>query len=264
MGIFDTAESALGTVNSVLNFGSALGVQGNMGLNPHLFVTLQDKVSGTSVKARIISYSISNQAEWANKFEGTDGDSKVPILSAILQSGMYSDKLDVLEALNSKTLITKAQSIQVWSGLQPQNISMELEFRAFSDPVTEVEAPIQELLKMMSPVLKNTSLDMAMSTFEAVKGLLKNKGATAKQVHAATDGKLGETPSKIAVSLFGKRFSGATYRIESMEESVDEVRIDSSGNRIYQVVSLSLGSSEGITKSDVISPSGAGSIMSMF
>ncbi len=267
MGIFDTA-SLPSAVNSILNFGASLGWQQDRGLNPNLFVILQDKVSGTSVRARIISYSVSNQAEWANKFEGTDGDSQFSMTSAILQNGEFAKELDSETAMQlaGKTLITKAQSTQIWTGLQPQSISLELEFRAFSDPINEVEAPIQELTRMMSPILNDNVLDSGKKALEESKSMATSKGTTQSSIDKATEGKvLGVVPAKIAVSLFKKRFN-ATYRIESMEESVDEVKIDGSGNRVYQRISLSLGSSEGITKPDVLSPSalGLGSIMSIF
>ena len=245
MGVFD---DAVGFVSSFVSFGDALGVQDTGGFNENLFIVLQDKESDTSVRGRIISYSISNQADWVNRFEGLDADSKMPILSALLQGGSYSDDIDVLKALTAKTLITQAQSIQIWTGFQPQSISLEIEFRAYTDPLVEVERPIQELLKMMSPKLKVTSLAVAGKAMSTVGELLKSKssaGAVEKAVEA-----FGDTPSDIAITFFRKRFN-ATYRIESMEESVDEVKIDAFGNRIYQIVSLTLGSTMGIMKSDV-------------
>lgn len=244
-------SSAVGFVTGAVNFGTALGVigeAGNAGLNENLFITLQDKENGTSVKARIISYSISNQADWVNKFEGMDGDSKVPLMSALLQGGAYSKDIEVLKELTAKTLITKAQSIQVWTGLQPQSISLELEFKATVDPVLEVEQPIQKLVRMMSPALKDTSIDTIDAVFSSVKALLAS-GANAQSVKTAV-APLGDVPSDIAITFFRKRFN-STYRIEGLEESVDEVRIDAVGNRIYQIVSLTLGSTTGIMKSDV-------------
>ena len=246
--VINSASTAVGLVNDVMGFGSSFGTQSTMGLNENLYIVLQDKESGDSVRGRIVSYSISNQSEWANKFEGMDGDSRIPIMSALLQSGAYSDDIEILEALNAKTLITKAQSIQVWTGLLPQSISLEIEFRAFSDPVMEVEEPIQKLLKMMSPVLENTSIKTIEKITSKVKDMLKN-GTTADAIKKITE-PFGDVPSEIAIAFFRKRFN-ATYRIESMEENVDEVRIDARGNRIYQVVSLTLGSTKGIVKDDV-------------
>lgn len=253
MSIFDTA-SLPKAITEVLGFGESYGWQSERGLNPNLFVTLQDKVSGVSVRARIISYSVSNQAEWENKFEGTDGDSQYGKTTALLQNGSLADETgsETLKKLEGKTLITKAQSIQVWTGLQPQNITLELEFRAFNDAKTEVESPIQELTKMMSPVLNDNILHAVKSTTD------KTKANTAEDTEQTQDGSLlGTVPAKIAVSLFSKRFN-ATYRIESMDESIDEMRIDGAGNRVYQVVSLTLGSSVGLTKPDIQSPSSLG------
>ena len=257
MSIFDTA-SLPEAVTALLGFGESLGWQDERGLNPNLFVTIQDKVSGVSVRGRIISYNVSNQAEWENKFEGTDGDSQYGKLTALLQNGSFAGQVgsDTLKKLEGKTMVTKAQSIQVWTGLQPQNINLEIEFRAFNDAVSEVEAPIQELTKMMSPVLNDNSID-AMEKFWNNNEANTNS-LTKEELKQVADGNLlGVVPSKIAVSLFSKRFN-ATYRIESMDESVDEMRIDGNGNRVYQVVSLSLGSSGGITKPDIQSPNTLG------
>ena len=245
MGVFD---DAIGFVSSFISFGDALGVQDTGGFNENPFITLQDKKRGTSVRGRIISYSISNQADWVNRFEGMDADSKIPLVSAILQGGSYSDDIEVLKALTAKTLITQAQSIQVWTGFQPQSISLEIEFRAYTDPLVEVERPIQELLRMMSPELKTTSLKVAEEAMSSIRELLK-ANATVESIETATEA-FGNAPSEIAITFFRKRFN-ATYRIESMEESVDEVKIDAYGNRIYQIISLTLGSTKGIMKSNV-------------
>lgn len=269
MSLAPTFDSAVSTVSNLLGGvlgGSVLGwQQAHMGeLNPNLFVTFQDKKTGTFVRARIISYSVSNQAEWANKFEGSDADSKVPTISAILQSGIYSDKSDKLSHLAGKTLITKAQSVQVWTGLQPQEVSFELEFRAFTNASQEVEQPIQALIKMMSPQLNNNMLSnasalLAGSFLDEILTTTDKANKIAGSISEKDAKLLGEVPSDISVSFLSKRFN-STYRIESMEESIDEIKIDRQGNRVYQIVSLTLGSTAGIMKSDVNDGSIAGAI----
>ncbi|MFT7880425.1 MAG: hypothetical protein ABXS91_08535 [Sulfurimonas sp.] len=218
-------------------------------LNQNLFVTFQDKSSGVMVRGRILSYSISDQAEWQNKFEGTDGDGKTPMLSAILQSGIFAENENVIAGLAGKTLITKAQSVQVWTGMQPQEITVEVEFRAFSNASIEVEQAIQALRKMNAPELKEHVLD---ATSKAINSMVLDKSLSnedkAREL-SKTDA-LGDVPSDIAFSITQRRFN-ATYRIENISESVEELQIDRNGNRVYQVVSITLGSKAGIMKSDV-------------
>jgi len=257
--IFGEAISIADSVSSM--FGEALGYQSLQGLNENLFVTIQDIENGTSARGRIVSYSVSNQAEWANRFEGSSGDSRFPTITALLQSGELAKEIgsDAFMKLRSKTTITKAQSVQVWTGIQPQSIDLQIEFMAFTNAYTEVEAPIQELVRMQSPVLNDNVIQSAEKAFDTEQKKAVEGGKTQDEINKETGGGFfGTVPSKIAVSLFGKRFN-ATYRIESMEESVDEIKIDSAGNRIYQVVSLSLGSSAGIMKDDVKSSQSLGS-----
>ncbi|NOR58058.1 MAG: hypothetical protein GQ474_05995 [Sulfurimonas sp.] len=265
-----TVNGAIGSLIGSVGGGAVLGwQQSDIGeLNDALFVTLQDKKTNVTVKGRVISYSVSNQSEWANKFEGSDADSKAPRLSAILQSGVYSDHSGRLGALEGKTLINKAQTVQVWTGMQPQEISLEIEFRAFRNASQEVEQPIQALLKMMSPQLNDNvisatkalfsdlSLDGVLSTFSSSD---EKANTIAKGLEGSAD-KLGVIPSAIAISLFNKRFS-TSYRLESLNENVDEIKVDRQGNRVYQVVSLSLGSTTGIMKSDIHDGTQGGAIL---
>jgi hypothetical protein len=247
-------NNIIGTANG----GAVLGWQQiHMGeLNPNLFVTFQDKKTGVMVRGRILSYSISDQAEWQNKFEGTDADGKLPTLSAILQSAIYAENSDILRSVAGKTLITKAQSVQVWTGMQPQEITLEVEFRAFSNASIEVEQAIQALRKMSAPQLKDHMLD---SVSKALNGVEVDKALTDEQKAKKISGMeaLGDVPSEIAVSITQKRFN-STYRIENITESVEEFQIDRKGNRIYQVVSITLGSKAGIMKDDVIDSSISG------
>lgn len=249
--IFSNAVTLANNVLGTANGGAVLGWQQiHMGeLNPNLFVTFQDKKTGVMVRGRILSYAISDQAEWQNKFEGTDADGKTPTLSAILQSGIYSENDSLLLSLAGKTLITKAQSVQVWTGLQPQELSLEVEFRAFSNASIEVEQAIQALRKMNAPELKEHFLD---TTSQVLNGLTLDEALSDEEKSKKISGTdaLGDVPSDIAVSIVQKRFN-ATYRIENISESTEELQIDRSGNRIYQVVSITLGSKAGIMKTDV-------------
>lgn len=111
------------------------------GISPSHFVKISerdigaDKPTTTPIVARIKSYSIDNQANWVGKFEDDTIDNRYSWASAILQSGEYAQENKFLEKFKGRTLITKSSTVQVWSGQAPQNISLELEFRAFTDPI---------------------------------------------------------------------------------------------------------------------------------
>lgn len=261
MSVYSSPIPILGSALG-MNFGGMLGWQEqHIGeLNRNLFVVIQDKKESVSVRGRIVSYSVSNSAEWQNKFEGQDADGRYPMLAAIAQSGIWSDKLQMIDALQGRTLISSAQSIQVWTGLMPQEVSLEIEFRAFSNALLEVERPIQALLRMQAPILNKTFIDSAQ---KAIDNLNSDAGAVDKFVKEGTkeekttgetqkrDTVLGYTPNKISIDFLGKRFNNIDYRIENVTEAVDGLNIDRNGNRVHQIVSMTFGSSIGIMKDDV-------------
>lgn len=223
-------------LSAAINIGlSFLGMGGMSGwsnigeMNHNLFAIIQDTKTGAAVRGRIISYSISDQQEWQNKFENMDDSNKI----AILQAGVMADDLGMekLKKLADKTLITQAQSMQVWTGIPPQSITLELEFRALRNPYSEVEAPIAMLRKMQAPSLKKSL------TSEAKKVLAEVKSGSQK---ALTSRVLGDVPSEISIQMLGIRFNGL-YVIESLDESGEGFEIKGN-SRIKQDVSITFGS----------------------
>jgi len=246
--------SELNTVVSLLGAkGNAVGWTNTGSLSPHLFATITDTESMDMVTGRIKSYSVSNENTWENVFEGMDADSMNPYLSGVIQSGDLSKTVgwESLQALQGKTLVTEAQSLQIWRGIQPQSISLELEFKAFHDAYKEVELPIQYLTKMQAPSLSQNKVAMLE---EAKDKALEKLGLKTKEEAEALlgkrDGILGDVPSFVTVDFLGKRFS-VDYVIESISEDIDIVRVDANGNRVKQVVNITLGSRSGVVKDRV-------------
>jgi hypothetical protein len=56
------------------------------------------------------------------------------------------------ETARGRTGITKLNSTQVFSGMPPVRIQCTALFRAWSDPATEVEAPLDQLIMLALPV----------------------------------------------------------------------------------------------------------------
>lgn len=121
--------------------------------------------------------SLEIQQNWVSPFESTGPETKAPALAGMLQSGSLvpvlnalqaispfkdgaiadtlnsgSDKLkSIMRDLEGRTGITKLNSRQVFSGMPPMKVNFTLHFRALSDPLTEVEAPLTRLLEWVFP-----------------------------------------------------------------------------------------------------------------
>ncbi|RUT30894.1 hypothetical protein WG29040_23435 [Pseudomonas sp. PAMC 29040] len=129
------------------------------------------------VFAAIKEGSLEIQQNWVSPFENTGPETKAPALTGMLQSGSLvpvlnalqaispfkdgaisdalnngSDKLkSVMRDLEGRTGITKLNSRQVFSGMPPMKVNFTLHFRALSDPLREVEAPLTRLLEWVFP-----------------------------------------------------------------------------------------------------------------
>lgn len=122
---------------------------------------------------------------WQSAFENTGTDSKLPAISQLLQSGQASVMLNLIaglfpsdpdskigkvnaalketakqaEVLKGRTGITKLNSLQVFTGLPPIKIPITMYFRAWADPMKEVESPINQLFAWALPQdLANSSV----------------------------------------------------------------------------------------------------------
>lgn len=143
--------------------------------NPKGVADLETEFVG--VYAAIKEGSLEIQQNWVSPFENTGPETKAPALAGMLQSGSLvpvlnalqaispfkdgaisdalsngSDKLkSVMRDLEGRTGITKLNSRQVFSGMPPMKVNFTLHFRALSDPLREVEAPLTRLLEWVFP-----------------------------------------------------------------------------------------------------------------
>ena len=121
--------------------------------------------------------SLEIQQNWVSPFESTGPETKAPALAGMLQSGSLVPVLNALQAispfkegaiadtlnagsdklktimrdLEGRTGITKLNSRQVFSGMPPMKVNFTLHFRAVSDALSEVEAPLTRLLEWVFP-----------------------------------------------------------------------------------------------------------------
>ena len=214
------------------------------GLDSNLFVLFSSPNDNEDVFVRglILNKNKSQNNNYANKFEGTDADSKSPTIAGILQSGVWSNEINGLKELEGKTLITKAQTVQIFTGIEPISLDLEIEFIAQRDTFLEVENAIKQLEHWASPRLKNNSFETLKQTYDKIiKGTLV---ADYKEI-------LGDIPNEVNVSFMQKRYN-TTFIIESISESEEKIMLHKSGGRIRQKISLSLKSRTGITKNDLL------------
>lgn len=133
------------------------------------------------VAAPLTDGNIDITLNWQSAFENTGTDSKLPAISQLLQSGQAEVMLNLfsqflpkdqqgalgdllreasekakslakdVSQLTGKTGITKLNSLQVFSGLPPIKIPITMYFRAWADPMKEVESPINRLFAWALP-----------------------------------------------------------------------------------------------------------------
>lgn len=148
-----------------------------LGLNDHLIASiypvnnkgLRVGVEMVEVQGPLTACDLEQSLTWQSPFENSSPDTKVPALTAMLQSGaiadVYSDLRssgilasvgaaslsdksateDTLREFTGRTGITKMNSTQIFTGQPPAKITLTMLFRAFYDPQKEVERPLQQL-----------------------------------------------------------------------------------------------------------------------
>lgn len=146
------------------------------GLSPHLIAAFFqcDKegkpVEGPTVKAPLTEAELEVSLNWQSPFEQAGPESKAPALMAMLQSGALQPFVDAvlgksegdastaqqkssdfLRQFEGRTGITKLNSMQVFTGMPPVKIQVQAMFRAWLNPQSEVEAPVNQLMEWALP-----------------------------------------------------------------------------------------------------------------
>jgi len=139
------------------------------------------------------------------------------------QSGKF------LKQFEGRTGITKLNSNQVFSGMPPIKFQVTALFRAWSDPISEVEAPVNQLITWALP--KQLADDSLVT--ERIKAVMQNR-----TVENAINALL---PSK-SPCLIVMKYKGRTYAplvIEAVRLPLSS-SIDSNGHFIERLVTITI------------------------
>jgi hypothetical protein len=141
------------------------------GLSPTLIATFAEcdhtgaaDPDGAAVQCALVDDAqIDITLNWQSPFDGAGPEARAPTLAAMLQSGALQPLADrigggiggaisaLTEVGRGRTGVTKLNSTQVFTGMPPLRIQCTALFRAWSDPATEVEAPLDRLVTMALP-----------------------------------------------------------------------------------------------------------------
>ncbi len=235
------------------------------GLNPNLIASFYQvdregkRIDTTiTVKAPLVEAEMEVSLNWQSPFENAGPESKAPALLAMLQSGAlqpFVDALlnkpkegeqasgaqkassDFLKQFEGRTGITKLNSTQVFTGMQPIKFSVQALFRAWRDAATEVEAPFEQLMQWALPEK------------------LSDDGTVLPRLVGAARGETGAieallpslSPVLIALQYKGRTF--APLVIESIGMPLSSP-IDAGGNFVELLVPMTICSLTALDKTD--------------
>lgn len=200
------------------------------GLSRHLLATFyevrktdqgkwvqDDQCDPQTVQAPLTEASMEIALNWQSPFEQAGAESKAPALLSMLQSGALQPLVTMLGGQNDpakaasaqgesnkflsqfegRTGITKLNSTQVFTGMQPVKIQVTALFRAWANPLKEVETPFDKLMAWALPVKLSpdgTFLERGVKTvsgdLQAIDVLMPSKA-----------------PTRIAMQYKGRTFS---------------------------------------------------------
>ena len=144
------------------------------GINPNLIANIgpcdckgNASLAGGSVQCLMVDdANFEFQLSWQSPFEGAGPETKAPTLMAMLQSGELQPLLErmpdsdatsavanLAELARGRTGVTKLNSTQVFAAMPPARLQANLLFRAWSDPASEVEGPLNQLMSWALPEL---------------------------------------------------------------------------------------------------------------
>lgn len=222
-------------------------------------------LGGRVVKAPFTEANLSLTPGWQSPFEGANSENVAPSLAAMLQSGQIQNVMDVftnkltskdfegksheyLRQFEGRTGLTKLNSVQTFSKMEPTDISGTLLFRAWNDGLQEVEIPLEQLMLWAVPV--NLCDDSALvNLVNQAKSAVSNKEDKQGQVNAQVAALLpSEAPIKVGLTYKGRTYM--PFVIESLEVPLTSP-VNSSGHMIYASVNIRLCSLSAWDRRDV-------------
>lgn len=210
------------------------------------------------ISAPVTQASMELAMTWQSPFEGAGVESRFPELAQMAQAGMFAPLLHAiggkLEAsadekeaksirdrwsswaaasnqLVGKTGVTKLNSTQVFSGMPPVKVQLSVLFRAFRDPLTEVEEPLRRL--------QEWALPQYLAPDGVLSELIKNTSVVALMP--------SDVPLCVSLTYKGRQFRPMV--IENITDPLD-APIDENGRRVSAVVQLTLCSLTALDRND--------------
>ncbi|MCR9568822.1 hypothetical protein NB524_00400 [Vibrio alginolyticus] len=126
------------------------GVPSDDGISDFLKCRITQSIGGVDVT--VVGYlteecTLSLTSLWESPFEG----------DTVGNAGVIDKGASIVQAQTEKTSKTQWNSQQVWEGIEPPEVTIQLLLVAYSNASQEVDLPIQYLMQMASPELLNTS-----------------------------------------------------------------------------------------------------------
>lgn len=223
-GATAAANSALSSLTSGLlgSIGGGMGVSSAWdGLNPNLIASIgpcdhhgAPNLAETPIQCLFVDdANLDFQLAWQSPFEGSGPETKAPTFVAMLQSGELQPLLErapdsgatsavsnLAEMARGKSGVTKLNSTQVFASMPPARLQTTILLRAWADPQSEVEAPLNKLMGWALPELAAEG-----TLLTAIIDILKTDNLTAE---SAIDKLLpSKAPSLISIAYKGRRFA---------------------------------------------------------
>ena len=253
------------------------------GLNPYLLAYFYEvdkegnQVGDTLVKAPLTESNLDMTLNWQSPFENTGPESMKPSLFAMAQSGEAVGTLDAAKpivnrlasffGLNSeanslgdslkgaaksvegRTGLTKLNSMQTFSSMPPVKLQVTALFRAWQNASSEVESPVDQLMKWALPVELSKNGTIA-NSLSAVNNAIDN-GLTAKNTMEAVLPSL----SPVFIGLTYKTRTYAPLVIESIGLPISSP-ITKDGNYLEMSIPMTLCSLAAWDRSDYLKTRG--------
>ncbi|WP_428827693.1 hypothetical protein ACLIKD_06795 [Azonexus sp. IMCC34842] len=232
------------------------------GLNPNLIAKFYEvdrkgaPIGNVEVHAPLTDANLEMTFSWNSPFENAGAESKAPAVLQLLQSRLISELLDELapndgsaidkglknlsgavKNIEGRAGISKLNSTQVFVGMPPVKIPVTALFRAWRDPVQEVEDPIDQLTNWALPVKLADDGTMATRAIKAAQG---KQGAVDVLLPS-------QVPTMIAMLYKGRTYGPLV--IESIGQPIS-APIDFLGNYVSMAIPMTLCSLTAIDRED--------------
>lgn len=206
-----------------------------------------EKADPAMVVAPLSEASMEMSLNWQSPFESAGPETKAPALMAMLSSGALQPVVDALlgstgsdtanaaqkksndflRQFEGRTGITRLNSTQVFAGMPPLKIQVNAVFRAWDDPASEVEAPVEKLIQWALPVTLSKDGSVLARSAQTAKGDMGYVEALMPSI----------SPVRVAMTYKGRTYCPMV--IESIGKPLDAA-VDRNGRHVHLVIPMTL------------------------